>query len=174
MLWAAATLCFFGFLRSGVITVPSDSEFDDTAHLTFRDVAIDRLQAPSMLRVRIKASKSDPIRVGVDVVVGKVDGPLCPVSALLGYLLVRGAGPGPLFRFEDGKPLTRIRLVENQAGREGSKGPSSGGCTQQTILGAQLPDWSCHYSCEGRSGGLHHQDAGKVEEQCLPALHQDA
>ena len=112
MLWAAATLCFFGFLRSGEITVPSDSEFDDTAHLTFRDVAIDRLQAPSMLRVRIKASKTDPFRVGVDVVVGKVDGPLCPVSALLGYLLARGAGPGPLFRFEDGKPLTRMRLVE--------------------------------------------------------------
>ena len=84
MLWAAATLCFFGFLRSGEVTVPSDSEFDGTAYLTFRDVAIDRLQAPSMLRVRIKASKTDPFRVGVYVVVGKVDGQLCPVSALLG------------------------------------------------------------------------------------------
>ena len=57
---------------------PSDSEFGDTTHLTFRDVAVDRLQAPSMLRVRIKASKTDPFRVGVYVVVGKVDGPVVP------------------------------------------------------------------------------------------------
>ena len=152
----------------GETTVPSDSEFNDTAHLTLRDVAIDRLQAPSMLIVHIKASKTDPFRVWVDVVVRKVDGPLCPVSALLGYLLARGAGPGPLFRFEDGKPLMRIRLVEKVR-----RALQAAGVLSKIILGAQLPDWSCHYSCEGRSGGLHHQYAGKVEEQSLPALHQD-
>ncbi len=27
-------------------------------------------------------------------------------------LSTRGAGPGPLFRFQDGKPLTRARLVD--------------------------------------------------------------
>ena len=112
MLWAAATLCFFGFLRSGEITVPSDSEFDASTHLTFRDVAVDKLQAPSMLKVHIKASKTDPFRVGVHAVVGKVEGPLCPVTAVLDYLLTRGGGEGPLFRFVDGKPLTRSRLVD--------------------------------------------------------------
>ena len=89
-----------------------DSEFDVSTHLTFRDVAVDKLQAPSMLKVHIKASKTDPFRVGVHVVVGKVEGPLCPVSAVLDYLLTRGGGEGPLFRFLDGKPLTRSRLVD--------------------------------------------------------------
>ena len=32
MMWAACLLCFFGFLRSGEITVPLDSAFDDGAH----------------------------------------------------------------------------------------------------------------------------------------------
>ena len=35
MLWAASLLCFFGFLRSGEITVPTDTGFDEGAHLTF-------------------------------------------------------------------------------------------------------------------------------------------
>ena len=103
---------FFGFLRLGEITVPSDSEFDASTHLTFRDVAVDKLQAPSMLKVHIKASKTDPFRVGVHVAVGKVEDPLCPVTAVLDYLLTRGGGEGPLFRFVDGKPLTRSRLVD--------------------------------------------------------------
>lgn len=33
MLWAACLLCFFGFLRSGEITVPSNSMFDNVAIL---------------------------------------------------------------------------------------------------------------------------------------------
>ncbi len=35
---------------------------------------------------------------------------------MLDYLVVRGAGPGPLFRLANGKPLTRARLVEQVRG----------------------------------------------------------
>ena len=121
MLWAAATLCFFGFLRSGEITVPCDSAFDPATHLTFQDLSVDSLQSPSMLKVNIKVSKTDPFRTGVQVVVGKVEGPLCPVSATLRYLVARGRRDGPLFRFVDGRPLTRSRLVNQvrQALQEG-------------------------------------------------------
>lgn len=111
MLWAACLLCFFGFLRSGEITVPSDSAFDEGAHLAFNDVTADRLDNPQSLRVRIKASKTDPFRVGVDVFVERTGKELCPVASILAYLSLRGQGPGPLFRFRDGKPLTRPRLV---------------------------------------------------------------
>lgn len=111
MLWAAVTLCFFGFLRSGEITVPSDSGFDEGAHLSFRDVAVDSLKDPTSLKIRIKASKTDPFRVGVDIYVGKTNNQLCPVTAMLAYLVIRGSGAGPLFKFQDGRPLTRVRLV---------------------------------------------------------------
>ena len=52
-----------------------------------------------------------PYRLGVTIHLGRTDSVLCPVAALMAYLVVRGKGKGPLFRFEDGRPLTRPRLV---------------------------------------------------------------
>ena len=45
------------------------------------------------------------------IFLGRTDLPLCQVAALLAYLMVQGPGEGPLFRFEDGRALTRPRLV---------------------------------------------------------------
>ena len=64
-----------------------------------------------LLRVRIKASKTDPFRVGVDIFVGKTGNKLCPVTAVLSYMVRRGPSPGPFFRFANGVPLTRPRFV---------------------------------------------------------------
>lgn len=111
MIWAAATLCFFGFMRAGELTVPSDSTFDESSHLAFQDIAVDSYSNPQMLKVRLKASKTDPFRVGVDVFVGRTGSLLCPVAAVLAYMKVRGAGVGPFFTFANGKPLTRTRFV---------------------------------------------------------------
>ena len=36
---------------------------------------------------------------------------LCPVSAILVYLAARGSNPGPFFRFDNGRPLTRMHFV---------------------------------------------------------------
>ena len=111
MLWAASSLCFFGFLRSGEITVPSESAFDEGAHLTFNDITVDSTTNPQILRARIKASKTDPFRVGINIFVGRTNNSLCPVAAVLDYMTLRGPGKGPFFRFSDGKPLTRVRFV---------------------------------------------------------------
>ena len=59
----------------------------------------------------VKASKTDPFRLGVEIFVGKTGNALCPVSAVLAYMAIRGPGPGPLFRFVNGSPLTRAHLV---------------------------------------------------------------
>ena len=64
-----------------------------------------------MIRVRIKASKTDPFRVGADIFIGRTDNDLCPVAAVLAFMALRGPGPGPFFHFRDGKPLTRSGLV---------------------------------------------------------------
>ena len=111
MLWAAAALCFFAFLRAGERKVPPDIEYDQAAHLSFEDVAADSLERPEVIRVRIKASKTDPFRVGVDVFIGKTGDELCPVMAILTYMVARGGCQGPLFVFRDGKYLTRPRFV---------------------------------------------------------------
>ena len=66
---------------------------------------------PQVLKVRLKASKTDPFRTGIDIAVGRTDNELCPVSAVLAYMTRRGPGAGPLFRFQDGTPLTQARFV---------------------------------------------------------------
>ena len=43
--------------------------------------------------------------------VGRTNKLLCPVSAVLAYMVMRGKAPGPLFIFQDGKPLSRPRFV---------------------------------------------------------------
>lgn len=107
MLWAAATLCFFGFLRAGEITVPSDKGYDHTALLSFSDIAVDNMANPSIMQVHIKASKTDPFWKGVSIYVGRTGNDLCPIAAMLTYLSIRGGDAGQLFHFRDGRPLTR-------------------------------------------------------------------
>ena len=111
MLWAASCLCFFGFLRSGEIVCPTEISFDPLSHLAFADVAVDDRSAPSAMQVRIKASKTDPFRQGVTLHMGTTGGTLCPVAALLTYMVTRGSEPGPLFTWENGRYLTRERFV---------------------------------------------------------------
>ncbi len=112
MIWAACCLCFFGFLRCGKMTVPGDSEYDPAVHLSFADVSFDHPSDPSVIQVHIKSSKMDLFRKGVFVYLGRTNADLCPVSALLGYLCARGSSAGALFRFSDGKVLSRPRFVE--------------------------------------------------------------
>ena len=90
MIWAAATICFFGFFRSGEITLPAGTSFDDTKHLSWGDVAVDNPALPQIVKVRLKVSKSDQLRKGVDVFIGKTGGVICPVAAVLAYMAARG------------------------------------------------------------------------------------
>ena len=112
MLWAASCLCFFGFMRAGEVTIPSESSYDPGVHLNFGDIAIDDPAKPTLLRIRLKASKTDPFRRGVDVFVGRTDSDLCPVAAMLSFLASRGSQPGFLFKFQDGHLLTKASFID--------------------------------------------------------------
>ena len=107
LIWAAYCLRFFGFLRAGEMTVPSDGEFDLQTHLSLADVALDDSKHSSLLRVTIKQSKTDPFRKGVSIFIGRTGTDLCPVAAMLDYFGKRESAPGPLFLFSDGRPLMR-------------------------------------------------------------------
>ena len=100
----------FGFLRAGEVVVPSDSGYDSCVHLSYGDVRVDA-SSPKYLEVQLKASKTDPFRKGVSVYIGLGSGALCPVSAVLSYMVKRGTAPGPFFWFSDGRFLTRERFV---------------------------------------------------------------
>ena len=111
MFWAACNLAYFGFLRSAEFTVPNLASFSPSIHLGLADVAIDSLSSPSCLRLRIKASKTDPFRKGYFLHIGRGEFPLCAIRSLLSYLTLRGDAPGPLFLFRDRRPLSRALLT---------------------------------------------------------------
>ena len=108
MIWAACCTAFFGFMRCGEFTSPSHSAYDPTVHLSFSDVAVDSRTCPTFIRLTIKQSKTDRFRQGRFIYLGKTNCEVCPVEAILQYLSVRGATPGPLFLSDDRKPLTRV------------------------------------------------------------------
>ena len=91
--------------------MPSDEEYDPSAHLSVHDISVDDAKHPSVLCIRIKQSKTDPFCKGVDLFVGKTGSVLCPVAAMLSYLCVRGMESSPLFNFKDGRVLTRQCFV---------------------------------------------------------------
>ena len=111
MLWATATLCFFGFFRSGEVTIPSMGGFDKGAHLCWEDIATDSLTKPTLLRDHLKASKTDQARKGCTLVVGSTGDKMCPVAAVLEFMAEAGPRNGPLFQYDSGKSLTQTGLV---------------------------------------------------------------
>ena len=66
---------------------------------------------PKLIRVGIKALNSDLIHVGVTIYVGATGKWLCPVAAVLAYMVQHGSGGAPLFQFSDGRYLTRPRFI---------------------------------------------------------------
>ena len=115
MLWAASCLCFFGFLRMGEAVVPSNSSYDPEVHLSVGDIKINDRKKPSFLEVRIKASKTDVFRRGVTIYLGVTGVDICPVAAILSYMIhcsVMARGKqSPFFCFSNGRALTRDCFV---------------------------------------------------------------
>ena len=148
MLWAASTTAFFGFCRSGEVTINSEGSYDPQSHLSVSDLAVDQSTDPSMISILLKHSKTDQGRKGMKIVIGKTTDDLCPVAALLAYLNVRGSHPGPLFQWKSGTPLTKTKFVEEvRAALEAAHLPAKdfaghsfriGAAT--TAASAELPD----------------------------------
>ena len=90
MLWAACALAFFGFLRCSEFTVPSQEEYCPTSHLSLQDIVVDSRTSPTMIQVTIKQSKTDLFRIGCKLCLGKTGVDICPISAILPYLAIRG------------------------------------------------------------------------------------
>ena len=111
LLWAACCVGFFGFMRSGEFTLTSTTAFNPTCHLSIQDVAIDSHSNPTLVQLHLKQSKTDQFRQGAFIYLSRTGTDLCPVSALLAYLAIRGDALGPLFIHQDKSPLTKHKLI---------------------------------------------------------------
>ena len=108
---AAASACFFGFFRSGELTIPSVRGFDPASHLSWGDVSVDSAEHPKCAKIHLKRSKCDPMGKGVDVYLGGSGDEVCPIAALVEYVASRGSAPGPFFMLAEGSPLTKPTFV---------------------------------------------------------------
>ena len=116
------------------MSVPNDSEYDPAGHLSVSDIAVDNPRELSMVRIRIKQSKTDPFRRGITLFVGRTSSDLCPVAALMGYLQVRGWPSSLVPRWAR---ITRVRFAEEVRAALQAAGVSQlKYCTHSFRLGA--------------------------------------
>ena len=107
MLWLACMLAFFGFLRSSEYVAPSTKTYDKAVTHFREDIVIRK----HTIQVAIKASKTDPFRVGMKIFVAATGQSVCPSWALKKYLYYRKCCKGPLFQLSNGNYLTRQVLA---------------------------------------------------------------
>ena len=107
MIWAACCISFFGLLRVSEFTTPTQSHFNPSSHLSLSDIAVDSHTSPQVLRITLKQSKTDQLRQGAHLYLRKTGHHVCPIGAIIPYLIARGNRPGPLFKLSNGKMLTR-------------------------------------------------------------------
>ena len=105
--WSLTASC------SGQLVARGSSAFSGLGSSQFPDLALDSHADPTMARLCIKQSKTDPFRQGVEVFLGRTDAAICPVRALVQYIVVRYPSPGPLFVLQSGTLLTRAYLVSH-------------------------------------------------------------
>ena len=98
MLWAAFCLGFFGFLKAGEFTCPSQSAFS-AGMLEVSDVSVNSHYFPMHMQVILKRSKTDPFGAGFVLHLGRTGDQLCPIAAMLAYLALQPPGLGFLFIF---------------------------------------------------------------------------
>ena len=72
-------------------------------------------------------SKTDQFGRRVEIFVGATGGELCPVSAILAYMRVRGVAPGPFFKCENGLLLTKAPFIGGVRSALARSGVSSEG-----------------------------------------------
>lgn len=111
MLWAAGTMCFFGFFCAGEITASGVNSFNPATNLAWGDVTIDNPNSPRMMRIYLKRSKADQFGKGAHIYIGKTDNELCHVAVVLAYMASRGSNQGPFFKLKDDTPLTKAKFL---------------------------------------------------------------
>ena len=140
-------LCgIFWILRCGEFLVPDGSDFDSITHLSLSDVSLDTSGNNWRFMLSLKVSKTDQFRKWALVVLGTTNSDLCPVAALLDYLVLRGQIPGAPFCLEDGRPLKRrvftasVQQALTSSGLIGTQfnGDRIGAATTASVVG--LPD----------------------------------
>lgn len=83
LVWAVAATAFFDIFRLGELLPESAAHFNMDADLAWGDVAADNHIKLHMIQVHQKKSKPNQFGPGVDIILGCIGMPLCPVSDII-------------------------------------------------------------------------------------------
>ena len=103
-----STLAFFGFLWGSEYASPSKSKYHKSSTLQLRDITLQN----SRILVHIKASKTDPSRVGITLSIARTRTSVCLVQAIMKYCQVRSKSRGPFFQTASKQYLTRAMMLQ--------------------------------------------------------------
>lgn len=116
MLTAACCLAFAAFLRCGEFTVANTKKWNPSINLSRSAVIfLPNFDNATHLQLILPASKTDPFRKGVTVLVAAAPNRAsCPLTAIKTMFNTHPAPPdAPLFLTHTGKPLSRTLLIES-------------------------------------------------------------
>ena len=74
------------------MTISSEALYNVGTHLNFVNMVIDDPSNPSILRLRLKALKTDPFHGGMDIFIVRTNNKLCPIEAMMACLVKREEG----------------------------------------------------------------------------------
>lgn len=118
---AAMKLAWAGFLRCGEFTLGTGEKFNPAVHLTRGCITFEpSLDNPTHVRFDLPASKTDPFRKGVSILIAKAPpgSTTCAVSALQKLFQLFPESPNaPLFDNEGGSALTRSSFISTLKSR---------------------------------------------------------
>ena len=74
------------FLIPAARGVYDTDRYDPLWHLSVQDITVDSRENPFWLQVNIKGSKTDQLKQGMVVIVGRTSLHICPVKSVLAYI----------------------------------------------------------------------------------------
>jgi hypothetical protein len=106
----ARVIAFFGFLRCGEFTVLQS--FDPESNACSEDITIND-DHPTL---HLKSSKTDPFRLGINILLFATGSSVCPVSSLKNLIEMRNCSTtdkDPFFILDNGLGLTRSYFIQH-------------------------------------------------------------
>ena len=95
----------------GELLLDARNAFNPTVDLAWGDIVVDNQENPQMLRIHLRSQSVDQFGVGSDIIVGRTGSMLCPVTAMLSFITIRGNSPGPFFIDSDKRAFTKSQFV---------------------------------------------------------------
>ena len=130
--------------------------------LKWEDISFDHPGKPTMMKIHLSTSKCDQYGYGADVFIGQTSNVLCPITACLAFLRMRGTEPGPFFVTRDGSPLQKEKFIA-----EVRKVLAHAGLRPEQYAGHSFRISSRNCGCRG----LDNSNTGALEQCCIPHLY---